>query len=125
MSTQRSRSFAWESIQDRTIRRLCSKASQPSTSLYTANKEVTSTALTPISGIKFLRMRDDEDQWPNSNRGYVQTKVILRHLHEGFWRQPRNFEPWSSEVDDTRAGTRTHDIPEMIRYLDHWATAAQ
>ncbi|GFV38095.1 hypothetical protein TNCV_4204051 [Trichonephila clavipes] len=51
---------------------------------------------------------------------------------------PRNFELWSSDVDDTQAGTeslpyttslqrywaRTHDMPAMIRYLDHWATTA-
>ncbi|GFV34004.1 hypothetical protein TNCV_2614021 [Trichonephila clavipes] len=69
---------------------------------------------------------------------------------------PRNFEPWSSDVDGTpspnyhttptggcfssqqieraslpyTAGllkwywARTHDMPAMIRYLDHFATAA-
>ncbi|GFY09673.1 hypothetical protein TNCV_381671 [Trichonephila clavipes] len=75
-----------------------------------------------------------------------------------FGNGPRNFEPWSSDVDDTRADTpspnyhtspredvsalyrfnvhrcptrrvlwywaRTHDIHAMVRYPNHWATAA-
>ncbi|GFX59507.1 hypothetical protein TNCV_2034361, partial [Trichonephila clavipes] len=58
---------------------------------------------------------------------------------------PHHFEPRPNDEDDTRAGTlplrtfsphrrvdfefrqwywaRTHDVPAMIRYLVHWATA--
>ncbi|GFX86909.1 hypothetical protein TNCV_2124561 [Trichonephila clavipes] len=61
MTSQQSRSITWESIQDRTIQRLRSKASQPLTYIYPADKEVTSTVLTPISDFKIHRKRGDKD----------------------------------------------------------------
>ncbi|GFT85888.1 hypothetical protein TNCV_3255411 [Trichonephila clavipes] len=39
MMSQRSRSFVWKNIPDWTVRRLCSKASQPLTSLYPTDRE--------------------------------------------------------------------------------------
>ncbi|GFW93604.1 putative transposable element [Trichonephila clavipes] len=45
----------WENIQDRTIGRLCSKASKPLTYLYPADREVTGAVPTPIFGVKVHR----------------------------------------------------------------------
>ncbi|GFX77329.1 hypothetical protein TNCV_5064551 [Trichonephila clavipes] len=40
-TSQWSWSFTWENISDRSLRHFCSKASQPLTSLYPADSEVT------------------------------------------------------------------------------------
>ncbi|GFW99073.1 hypothetical protein TNCV_3008431 [Trichonephila clavipes] len=64
-------SFKGESIRYRTHRRLCSKTSQPLTSLYPATREVTNAALTPISGFKVHRVRD-------TNRGSSETLDTLK-----------------------------------------------
>ncbi|GFS52930.1 hypothetical protein TNCV_330831 [Trichonephila clavipes] len=59
MTYQRSSNFTWESIRDRILRRLCSKASQPLTSLYPFDREVSDAVPTLVSGFKFHRVRDD------------------------------------------------------------------
>ncbi|GFV32272.1 hypothetical protein TNCV_1675581 [Trichonephila clavipes] len=79
----RSNSFEWESIQVWTIRRLCSKASQPLISLCVVDREVTDVVPSPSSSFKVQRIRGDKDQWPNSNPCYIQTEVILRHPFTG------------------------------------------
>ncbi|GFX63538.1 hypothetical protein TNCV_105451 [Trichonephila clavipes] len=79
MTFQRPSSFAWESIQNWTLRRLCSKTSQPLTSFYPADREMIGAVPTPIYGFKVHRARDDKDQWPDSNPGYAQTEMILPH----------------------------------------------
>ncbi|GFX84004.1 hypothetical protein TNCV_4858121 [Trichonephila clavipes] len=56
-----------ESIQDRTHRRLCSKANQPLTSLYPADREVTGTVPMSISGFKVLRISTLYDAPAHSN----------------------------------------------------------
>ncbi|GFV86178.1 hypothetical protein TNCV_671751 [Trichonephila clavipes] len=76
-TSQWSRSFAWENVQDRT---LCSKTSQPLTSLYPVDREVTGSIPTPISSFKVHHVRGDKDQWPGSNSNYVQTDMILLHV---------------------------------------------
>ncbi|GFX46518.1 hypothetical protein TNCV_4549571 [Trichonephila clavipes] len=73
VTSQRQRSFAWESIPVWRIRRSCSKASQPLTSLCPADSDVTPAVPTPISSFKVHRTRGDKDQCPNSIPGYVQT----------------------------------------------------
>ncbi|GFU76188.1 hypothetical protein TNCV_4565871 [Trichonephila clavipes] len=80
MRSQQSRSFSWKSIQDRTIRCLCSKASHPSFIVYPADREVTSAVPEPIFGCKYHRTRCGKDQWPNSNPDCVQTEVFQRHV---------------------------------------------
>ncbi|GFU49868.1 hypothetical protein TNCV_4686331 [Trichonephila clavipes] len=77
------RSFTWESIQDQTIQRLCSEASQPLTSLHPAHREVTGAVPTSICGFKVHRMKGDKDQLLNSTLGYVQKEVIHRHVRRG------------------------------------------
>ncbi|GFV41897.1 hypothetical protein TNCV_4140041 [Trichonephila clavipes] len=57
VTSQRSSSFAWESIQERTLRLLCFKTSQPLTSLYPADTEVTDAVATLISCFKAQRDR--------------------------------------------------------------------
>ncbi|GFX90703.1 uncharacterized protein TNCV_3195211 [Trichonephila clavipes] len=69
-TSQRPPIFVWESIQGWTIRCLCSKASQPLSSII----------LPTITGFKVHPMRGDKDQWLISNPGYVQTEMILRHM---------------------------------------------
>ncbi|GFV34611.1 hypothetical protein TNCV_1449171 [Trichonephila clavipes] len=61
MTSQRSRSFTWESIQDLTLRLLRSKASQSLTSLHRADRDVTGGVSTLISGFKVHRVRGDKD----------------------------------------------------------------
>ncbi|GFW06409.1 hypothetical protein TNCV_2187441 [Trichonephila clavipes] len=79
MTSQRSRSSTWGSIQDRIIQSLCSMPSQFLASLYPDDTEVTEVVSTPISGFKVHRTRGDKDQWPNSTPSYIQTEGILRH----------------------------------------------
>ncbi|GFX18317.1 hypothetical protein TNCV_4306181 [Trichonephila clavipes] len=56
---QRSRSFTWESIEDRTLRRLCSEASQPLTFIYPADREVTGAVSTSIFGFEVHHLRGE------------------------------------------------------------------
>ncbi|GFW25955.1 hypothetical protein TNCV_1329111 [Trichonephila clavipes] len=62
MTSLRLRSFAWESIQDKRIRYLRSKASQTLTSLYPDDREVTDAVPTPISSFKVHHIRDEKYQ---------------------------------------------------------------
>ncbi|GFW96871.1 hypothetical protein TNCV_2160071 [Trichonephila clavipes] len=62
----------------------------------------------------------------------VQFKAVQDVLSymRAFGDRSHNFEPWSSDVKDTpemapsSPNYHTHDMPVMIRYLDHWPTAA-
>ncbi|GFW01328.1 hypothetical protein TNCV_5029811 [Trichonephila clavipes] len=44
------------------------------------NREMNGAVPTSISGFKVARTRGDKDQWPNSNPGYLQKKMILRYI---------------------------------------------
>ncbi|GFX76289.1 hypothetical protein TNCV_592521 [Trichonephila clavipes] len=80
MTSQRSRSFTWESVKDRTIRRFCSAASQPLTFLYPTLKEVNGAVFMSISGFEVHHTSGYKDQWLNSDPWNVQTQLILRHV---------------------------------------------
>ncbi|GFT49562.1 hypothetical protein TNCV_3367311 [Trichonephila clavipes] len=59
MPSQRSHSFAWRIMQDKTIQHLCSRASQHLTYSYPADRAVIEAVPMPISGFKVHRTKDD------------------------------------------------------------------
>ncbi|GFX10085.1 hypothetical protein TNCV_4539561 [Trichonephila clavipes] len=51
--------------------------------------------------------------------GFHQPIKLTKHYTRAFGDGPRNFEPWSSDVDDTRAGTPSpnyHTTPTGGRF---------
>ncbi|GFT24315.1 hypothetical protein TNCV_3251881 [Trichonephila clavipes] len=67
VTSQRLCNCEGKSIQDRTIGRLCLKTSQPLTSLYPANREVTGAVHSPIFGFKPHRASTLSEVPPHSN----------------------------------------------------------
>ncbi|GFV21723.1 hypothetical protein TNCV_164541 [Trichonephila clavipes] len=79
-TTQWSRSFSWESTQDRTTSAHKFEEKSISDLPFQADVEVTGVVPTPISNLKVHHVRGDNDQLPNCNTGFVQTEMNLHHV---------------------------------------------